>query len=175
MFEDTIELAENKLLMLYIFTKIKFPISNNQMTQIILENNFINYFTLQQYLSELISSNFIQYIDESDKHRFIITEKGIKVLSLFENRISKNKTETIDSYLKNQLENIKKEVMVTADYTIENNNNFIVNLKAMENASVLIDIKVSVASNKQAKDLCQKWKNSSSELYGKIINTLIQD
>ena len=43
MFEDTLELAENKLLLLYIFDKIKIPITNNKITQIILENNFINY------------------------------------------------------------------------------------------------------------------------------------
>lgn len=175
MFEDTVELAENKLLLLYIFSKIKLPISNNHITQIILENNFINYFTLQQYLEELISSKFIKQTDESGTHRFMITEKGTKVLSLFGNRISNKKIDAIDSYLKNQMEIIKKEVTVTANYTIENNDNFIVNLKALENDSVLMDIKITVGSNKQAKDLCQRWKNNSSELYSRIINLLIAE
>lgn len=175
MFEDTVELAENKLLLLYIFNKIKLPISNNHITQIILENNFINYFTLQQYLEELISSKFIKQTDDSDTHRFMITEKGTKVLSLFENRISNKKIDAIDNYLKNQMEIIKKEVTVTANYTIENNDNFIVNLKALENDSILMDIKITVGSNKQAKDLCQRWKNNSSELYSRIINLLIAD
>ncbi len=173
MFEDTLELAENKLLLLYLFNKIKFPVSNNQITQIVLENNFINYFTLQQYLTELVSSNFLKCTDESGNHRFAITEKGNKVLSLFGNRISETKIETIDNYLGQKINNIKKEVTVTADYTIEHKNNFIVNLKALENDSILIDIKINVGSNKQARDLCQKWKNDSSELYNKIIQLLI--
>ncbi|MBV7274589.1 DUF4364 family protein [Clostridium thailandense] len=174
MFEDTVELAENKLLLLYIFNKIKLPISNNNITQIILENNFINYFTLQQYLEELISSNFVKQIDELGTHRFMITEKGTKVLSLFGNRISNKKIDTIDNYLKGQMEIIKKEVTVTANYTIENNN-FIVNLKALENDSILIDIKITVGSNQHAKDLCHRWKNNSSELYSRIINLLISE
>lgn len=173
MFEDTLELAENKLLLLFIFNKLKFPVSNNQITQIILENNFINYFTLQQYLTDLLSSNFLKYTNETDKHRLVITEKGTRVLSLFKNRISENKIEAIDNYLNQKINNIKKEVAVTADYTIENNNNFIVNLKALENDSTLIDIKLNVGSNKDARDLCQKWKNNSSELYNKIIQLLI--
>ena len=164
MFDDTLELAENKLLILYIFNKIKFPVSNNQITQIILENNLINYFTLQQYLTELVSSNFVKYTNESGNHRFIITDKGSKVLSLFGNRISNSKIETIDTYLKNEIESIKKEVTVTADYTIENNDNFIVNLKATENDSILMDIKINVGSNKQARILCEKWKSNSSDL-----------
>ena len=175
MFEDTLELAENKLLILHIFNKLKFPISNNHITQIILENNFINYFTLQQYLTELVSSNFIKYTDESGNQRFTITDKGIKVLSLFGNRISNNKIETADNYLKTQIETIKKDVTVTADYTIENKDNFIVNLKATENDSILIDIKINVGSNKQARDLCEKWKGNSSDLYNRIIQLLIQD
>lgn len=175
MFEDTLELAENKLLLLYIFDKIKFPVSNNQITQIVLENNFINYFTLQQYLNELVSSNFLKYISESGNHRFLITEKGIKVLSLFKNRISNSKMEIIDNYLKKEIDSIKKEVTVTADYTIEQNDNFIVNLKAVENDSILIDLKINVGSNKQARSLCEKWKNNCSDLYGKIIQILIDD
>ncbi|MDW8801267.1 DUF4364 family protein [Clostridium sp. A1-XYC3] len=175
MFEDTLELAENKLLLLYIFDKIKFPVSNNQITEIILENNFINYFTLQQYLTELLSSKFLRYTSESGSHRFLITEKGVKVLSLFKNRISDSKIQIVDDYLNKEIDSIKKEVTVTADYTIEQNNNFIVNLKALENDSILIDIKINVASNKQAKNLCEKWKSNSSELYGKIMHMLIED
>ncbi|MBC2582475.1 DUF4364 family protein [Clostridium sp. DJ247] len=175
MFEDTLELAENKLLLLYIFNKINFPISNNQVTQIILENNFINYFTLQQYLSELVSSSFIRYTDESNTHRLVITDKGIKVLSLFQSRISASKIETIDNYLKSQIKNIRQEISVTADYTVENTNNFIVNLKTIENGSLLIDLKINVGSNQQAKDLCQRWKSNYSALYDKIIQLLISD
>ncbi|MCM0650635.1 DUF4364 family protein [Clostridium swellfunianum] len=173
MFGDTSELAENKLLLLYIFDKIKLPISNIQITQIILENNFINYFTLHQYISELVASKFLEYAGEESKHRLVITETGSKVLSMFGERLSKNKIETIDKYLKSNLEKIKKEVTVSADYTIENDNNYIVNLKAMENKIILIDLKVNVPTNKQARELCSKWKNNSAELYNNIMRQLI--
>ena len=53
MYDSTLELAENKLLLLYIIKSIKYPISNTQLTDIVLENSFINYFMLQQYVSEL--------------------------------------------------------------------------------------------------------------------------
>lgn len=173
MFGDTSDLAENKLLLLYIFDKIKYPISNAQITQIILENSFINYFTLHQYISELLTANFLEYTTENSKQRLFITEKGSKVLSMFQGRLSKGKLEIIDNYLKIHLENIKKEITVTADYTIENKSNYIVSLRAVENGNLLIDLKLNLPSNKQARDLCSKWKNSSSELYDKIIKLLI--
>ncbi|WP_125152768.1 DUF4364 family protein [Clostridium rectalis] len=171
MFEDTSDLAENKLLLLYIFNKIKVPVSNNQITQMILENNFINYFTLQQYLSELIASNFLTYTEES-KHRLELTPKGEKVLSLFMNRVSKNKLDAINEYLNKQMDTIKKELTITSDYTIEHKDKFIVNLRAVDDKTVLIDLKLTVSSNKEARDLCSKWKNKYSQIYASIIDLL---
>ncbi|MGL4873967.1 MAG: DUF4364 family protein, partial [Clostridium sp.] len=43
--ESSLELAENKLLVLYILKLLKQPITNTQLTEIVLENSFINYFT----------------------------------------------------------------------------------------------------------------------------------
>ncbi|WP_123054356.1 DUF4364 family protein [Clostridium sp. JN-1] len=171
MFDDTLELAENKLLLLYIFNKMNFPISNNQITEIVLENNLINYFTLQQYLTELVSSNFLKYTNETGSYRYTITIKGEKVLFLFINRISKQKTDTVNEYLDKQIDNIKKKVTVRADYTIEHDN-FIVNLKALKDDSILIDIKLNVPSNKQAKEICENWNKNHLNLYNKIIHLL---
>lgn len=175
MFEDTLELAENKLLLLYILNELKFPISKNQLTEIVLENNFMNYFILQQYILELISSNFIESVEQDGKHRISITTSGINVLNLFSNRLLDEKKSIIDNYIKINLNNIKNAISVTADYTIENKNSYIVNLKAIENDITLIEVKLNVVSNKQARDLCAKWKNSSSDLYTEIINLLTQD
>lgn len=61
MFEDSLELAENKLILIYIINKLKCPLTKNQLTQIILENNLMNYFILQQYICELVSSGIIKY------------------------------------------------------------------------------------------------------------------
>ena len=74
MYENSAELAENKLLVLYVIKSLKQPISNTQLTEIILENNFINYFTLQQYISELEYSDFVKYIEKNEK-KLILNNK----------------------------------------------------------------------------------------------------
>ncbi|AGY75586.1 DUF4364 family protein [Clostridium autoethanogenum] len=175
MFENTLELAENKLLLLYIFKKIKFPISNNQITEVILENDFINYFTLQQYLNELLSSNFIKQIDSQSNHKFIITKKGIKVLSLFGNRISKDKIDILDNYIDQHFNGIKSKISVNANYTTKHKNSFMVNLKISESNSTLMNLKLNVDSKKTAQKLCEKWEKNFSEIYYKIVELLMED
>lgn len=173
--DNTNELAENKLLMLYIFYNIKFPVTNDHITQIILENDFIDYFTLQQYINDLITSNCIRYTKKIGKNRLIITKKGEKILSLFKDRISAKKLDIIDRYLEKQRQNILNELTITAEYTIENNTDYIVDLKALENESIIVNLKLNVASNKQAIAICKRWKENSSKLYSEIIKLFTED
>lgn len=175
MYESSSELAENKLLMLYILKSIKDPISNTQFTEIILENNFINYFTLQQYLCELESSDFVVYKKINDKQLLYLTKKGDTVLSLFKDRISPSKISIIDNYIKDKLELIKKELTIHSDYTLDSNDNFIVDLRALENQSLLMELKLTVPSKSQAVTLCNKWKENPSDIYTNIINMLFNE
>ena len=175
MYENSAELAENKLLVLYVIKSLKQPISNTQLTEIILENNFINYFTLQQYISELEYSNFVKYIEKNEKKLISITDKGEKVLSFFTDRIAPIISDLINNYISATIENIKKELTIYSDYTIDNNDSYIVNLRAFEDESLLIDLKVSVPSKKQANSLCSIWKDDPSTIYTKIIQSLFDD
>ena len=174
MYDNTLELAENKLLLLYIIKSIKYTISNAQLTDIVLEHSFINYFTLQQYISELEKSNFIKLEEKDNKEFVLLTRKGDSVLSLFKDRLSQSKVKSIDDYLSEQIDEIKRELNIFADYTPDNDDSFLVTLKALEGSCVLLDLNVSVPSKEQAKELCSKWKNNSSEIYNKIMEALIE-
>lgn len=175
MYENSAELAENKLLVLYVINSLKHPISKTQLTEIILENNFINYFVLQQYISELLNSDFLTFVEKNEKKLIFITPKGKNVLSFFNDRISVIKRDIIDNYISSTIDNIKKELTIHSDYTIEKDNSFIVHLKALEDETLLMDLKVSVPTKKQAIALCSKWKENPSDLYNKVMQDLFTD
>lgn len=173
--ESSLELAENKLLLLYILKTLKQPISNTQLTEIVLENSFINYFTLQQYVNELEEAQFIEYSEVMDKNLMKLTPKGDSVLSFFKDRISSSKMSLINEYIKSHIDLIKKELTIHSDYTIGENDTFIVDIKALEDDSPLIELKLSVPTKKQATYLCNKWQENPSEIYNQIINLLFDD
>lgn len=173
--ENSLELAENKLLLLYILKSLKHPISNTQLTEIVLENSFINYFTLQQYVTELNEANFIEYAEVMDKKLLKVTDKGEGVLSFFQDRISPSKISLINEYIKSHIDLIKKELTIHSDYTIGPNDSFIVDIKALEDDSPLIELKLQVPTKKQATYLCNKWQENPSEIYNQIINLLFDN
>ncbi|RKD27330.1 protein of unknown function [Caminicella sporogenes DSM 14501] len=166
--------AENKLLLLYILDKFKVPLTNNQITDFIMENEILNYFMLQQFLSELVNSSLVEYVKNEDNYYYLITEKGKNTLSYFIDRIPNDLALNIDKLVENRKKILLKETQILANYVKKSKNDYIVELKVIENNITLIDLKLDVVSNKQAKLICDKWKKKAQDIYGEIIKLLIE-
>jgi len=73
MFENSSEeLAYHKLLVLYILRKIKTDLTNSQITQVVLETEMINYFSLQQMLSQLMDSKLLKIHKKNDREYYTL-------------------------------------------------------------------------------------------------------
>jgi predicted transcriptional regulator len=169
MFNDMSDLAESKLLILYIFDKVDMPLSNSTITQIVLENNLINYFLLQQYLSELIKNAFLVDIKDERLHMLTLSESGKSTLHFFINRIPEKKKKFIDEYILNNIVNIRKEIQIIAEYVPTTGDKYMVSMKLLNGTDVLVDLKLPAFSNNEAKSICSRWKDESEEIYNKIL------
>lgn len=174
MFENSSEeLAYHKLLILYVLQKINMDLTNSQITQVILETEVMNYFSLQQFLSQLMDSNFLKIYEDSNKEYYTLTQKGIEALEYFLSRIPTQITEKIDEYIKLNKENLLADTQVKSSFVRQSDNEYIVNLRVIENQSNLIDLNLNVSSEKQAKLICDNWKKNASYMYAEVIDLLI--
>jgi len=169
------EEAESKLILLYILQKFEIPVTNTQITELIMENDLLNYFMLQQFLSELVESSLIEYSKgEDENYYYIITEKGKNTLNFFKGRLIDEIIEKIDNAVEMKKKRILKETEVSATYKKISENSYIAELKVVEKDYELINIKINVVSNKQAKIICDNWKNKAPYIYGKLMDLLIE-
>lgn len=166
------EIVENKLILLYLINKIKIPISNLQITKLILENKFMNYFLLQQFLSELIDNKFLITENSEGKQLLQITEAGIKTLEYFEERIPAGIKSNIDNTFAVIRKKMKNETLITADFMPVSESEFISTCKVGEDNFSLMELKVTVGTKKDARKICENWKKSSQEIYSEIIEIL---
>ena len=169
MFNNITELAESKLLLLYIFDCFDLPLSNSHIIQVVLENNLMNYFTLQQYLSELVEGGFLNDVKEDKRHILSITARGRDVLNYFSSRIPDKKKIIIDEYIKKHIINIKNEIEIIAQYE-PYNDKFLADLKLTDRGNLLIELKLPVNSNEEARELCKIWKENPRDIYEKVTN-----
>lgn len=174
MFENSSEeLAYHKLLILYVLEKAKMDLTNSQITQVILETEIMNYFSLQQFLSQLMDAKFLKIYEDSNREYYTLTQKGIETLNYFLSRIPSQITEKLDEYIKLNKENLLADTQVKSSFVKQSDNEYIVNLRVIENQSNLIDLNLNVSSEKQAKLICDNWKKNASYMYAEIIELLI--
>lgn len=172
MLQSTNDLTVNKLVVLYLLAKVKMPLSLSQITQTILERAYTDYFSLQQYLTEMVEAGLVVQERESHVSWFSITDKGLETLGFFESRISLSTREELDTFIEHNWRTLRNEMEVTAEYSTQKDNEYIVHCQVNENDSVLIELKVNVASKKQANELCKNWRNNATTLYGEILGLL---
>ena len=166
------QLAENKLILLYIIESIGMPVSNLTITKLILENKFMNYFLLQQHLNELCESNFLSSELIDGKTFYTITPNGKQTLGYFQSLIPPGIKARVDNTIPLIRRNIKDETLITADFTPESENEFIVSCSVREDDFMLIDLKITVGTKSDARMLCDNWKSHSQDIYAEIIQSL---
>ena len=72
---DNETLAENKVLILYILNKIDTPVSNNELLQLVLSIEDMNYFYFQQFILDLLENKYIEEYIWSNISQPILPEK----------------------------------------------------------------------------------------------------
>lgn len=166
--------VENKLLLLYLIDKMDIPLSNSQISQFALEENYMNYFSLQQSLAEMVQAKYLDTTQENNTTRYTITDEGLVTLEYFEKHIPITIRNKINSYVLENRKNLKKDYEITANYFYDHNNNeFVVKCGVYENNTTLMEINVSVVSRDQAKLIAQNWKANVNLLYSNVLEQLI--
>ncbi len=169
---DTNELAQHKLILMYIIDKIHYPVTNTDITEFVLENNLMNYFVVQQYLSELVSSSFLSINSNDDTEYYELSQKGKDTLNYLNYKIPDEIKARVSKKYQKKKQEKKKETQIVGDYFKKNENEYMVNLKVIENETVLFNLSLNVVSEKQAKLICKKWRNNSNIVYKSVFNLL---
>lgn len=168
-------LAENKLILLFILSETGVPVSKNKITQVVLENNLMNYFTMQQLLGELVDSGLVTCYEHIGRHYYRLEIQGIEVLKMFYGRIPSELRSEILKYLLSKGEMIRSEDKAEASYATEDNNHYLVNLKLIQKHKTVLDAKLKVRSQNQAKKICHNWNGHAQDILEKITEILLDD
>ncbi|HZX45933.1 MAG TPA: DUF4364 family protein [Clostridia bacterium] len=169
---DTEELAENKLLLLYILSEAKIPLSKNQVTQVVLENNLMNYFSMQQFLSELVQKGLVVCYEDIGRHFYRIHRRGNEVLGLFLSRIPDTLKKDLKQYLTDKGMLLKRENSVQSSYLEESSGTYSVYLKLTREDGASFEMKVPIPSEKNAKKICVNWNEKAPDLCREIVRLL---
>ena len=144
---STKKLAEHKLIILHLLQKMGISLSNSEICQFLLEKNYMDYFSVQQYLAELESAGWLEKTREQNNE--------------------------INVYVHENSRRIRAEYAVTANYFPELNGDYLVKCSLCDdNGATLMEISVSVVSKAQAQQVCRNWRKHVNQYYRDFLTSL---
>lgn len=170
--ENQKNLAENKLIILYLLHNANCVLSNMQILKLLYDFEGFNYYYFQHILSDLVEKNYIMSYKQEEEWLYQITPTGSEVLELTENMLPGIVKHKLDLIIRDLLNDVKTELMVSAEYIPESDNKFMTKCKISENHQTLFEVQVLCDSQAQAKKIAENWKNDSNKYYTEIIAIL---
>lgn len=90
---DTLTLY--KLIVLYMLSKVDFPLTKTQIYDFILDKGYTNFLTLQQVIGELDEAGFLTSRSVRNRTQLSITPEGLETLNFFRGRINEGIRSTL--------------------------------------------------------------------------------
>ncbi len=169
---DNETLAENKILILYLLSIIKRPVSNDELYRLVLSIQDMNYFYFQQFLLDLENNEYIINYQKENDILYEITEKGKSTLELTIDVLPGIIKLKVDENIKGELQEIKNESAVRAEFIPLSEKEFIVKCKIIENSITIFEIQAFANSRDQAIKIVQNWEANAGTIYPKVLQML---
>ena len=163
-----------RIMILFMLNKVEYPLTNTQITNLILEKGYTDYFSVQQTLSDLLSSELITAESTHNNTRYRITDEGQQTLNFFENKISDEIKKDIMTYFKEHHYDLKQETSVYADYYKASGKGFAARCQIRDNKTSLVDLTLTVNTKEQAEAICRNWAKQNEEVYALLMDLLIK-
>ena len=165
-------LAENKVLILYILNRINNDIMQDDLFKIISLINNMNYFYFKQLLTDLIDSKLVGLYAKEEEQVLKITDEGINAYQLTKEVLPGILKLRADNVFKKELSNIEESSSVVAEFIPKNENDYTVKCKIVENNETIFEVRTYAGSRERAKKIVDNWKTNASTIYPNILNLL---
>lgn len=163
-----------KLTILNMLDKVDFPLTNTQISNFFLEQDYTDYFRVQQVLSDLVDTDLIRSEPTHNNTQYTITAAGKETLQFFKDKISDAiEHDTMSFFEKNKFQ-LRNDNAILADYYKTPNQDYNVRCQYREHNTNIIDLTLNVKNRAQAEAICNNWKKQNEDVYAYLMDILLK-
>ncbi len=163
-----------KLTILYMLDKAGFPLSNTQISNFFLEQEYTDYFRVQEVIGDLVNADLINFESTHSNTQYTLTAAGRETLGFFKDKITDGIENDVKRFFeKNKLE-FRQENFILADYYKTTNQNYDVRCQVRSDSTTVLDLTLAVKTKEQAEAICNNWKNSNEDVYAYLMDILLK-
>ncbi len=163
-----------KLTILYMLDKAGFPLTNTQISNFFLEQEYTDYFRVQEVIGDLVNADLINFESTHSNTQYTLTAAGRETLGFFKDKITDGIENDVKRFFeKNKLE-FRQENFILADYYKTTNQNYDVRCQVRSDSTTILDLTLAVTTKEQAEAICNNWKNSNEDVYAYLMDILLK-
>lgn len=163
-----------KLTILYMLDKAGFPLTNTQISNFFLEQEYTDYFRVQEVIGDLVNADLINFESTHSNTQYTLTAAGRETLGFFKDKITDGIENDVKRFFeKNKLE-FRQENFILADYYKTTNQNYDVRCQVRSDSTTVLDLTLAVTTKEQAEAICNNWKNSNEDVYTYLMDILLK-
>ncbi len=163
-----------KMTILYLLDKAGFPLSNTQISSFFLEQEYTDYFRIQEVIGSLEDSGLIAAEASHANTQYTITAAGKEMLGFFREKISDGIEQDVRDYFEKNKWEFRQENYVIDDYRRTKHGNYAVRCQVRSDGDTILDLTLTVKTREQAESICSHWKQRHEDVYAYIMDSLLQ-
>lgn len=163
-----------KLTILYMLDKVDFPLTNSQISNFFLDQEYTDYFRVQEVIGDLENANLILAKSTHSNTQYSLTAAGKETLGFFRDKITEGIENDVARFFADNQLTMKKDNSILADYYKTTNQNYAVRCQVHSDGITMIDLTLSVKTKEQAEAICNNWKNQNEDVYGYLMDILLK-
>lgn len=162
-----------KLTILYMLSKAGFPLSNTQISNFFLEQDYTDFFKVQEVLGDLQDTGLIRAELTHSNTQYSLTPAGKETLGFFRDKI----TEGIEADVRKLFEEngweMRQESSILANYKKAANYGYLARCQIRSDESTLVDLTLFARNKEQAEAICSRWRKQNEDVYAYLMDILL--
>ena len=163
---------EIKFLILYIAARVEEPAPFDAILDLTLCDDAIDYFDFSECLADLVRT---EHLAQDQNGLYSITGKGRRNGAACESSLPYSVRQRCDKNLEEWNRKLRRQRQVKASVEQRPNGTYTVRLQLSDDKGGVMDLKLMVVDQSQAKAVAKRFESSPEELYGQIIQLLLPD
>lgn len=163
-----------KLTILYMLDKAGFPLANTQISNFFLEQEYTDYFRVQEVIGNLVDADLIRAESTHSNTQYTLTSAGKETLNFFSDKITEGIIQDVLHFFEENKMELRQETSVVADYYKTTAQNYEVRCRVRSDSYTVIDLTLTVKTKEQAEAICNNWKKNNQDVYVYLMDQLLK-
>ena len=152
--------------------KVDSPLTNTQISTLFLEQDYTDYFQIQQILNDLSDTKLLRMKVTPDNTQYSITAAGRKTLDFLRDKLPDAIERDTLAYLK-KYHLMPQNSSASASYSQAPDAGYAVRCQVRERGCDFMDLTLMVKNEEQAKAICSNWKTQNKNIYAYLMDHLM--